>query len=784
MPNTNGTAFVAVQLIDDGGTERGGVDRTTPVTLTITVNAVNDPPVFTPGSNPTVLEDAGLVTIAGWATGIAPGPATATDEQIQTLSFTVNIVGTTGDLRFAAPPTIDSTTGDLSFQTLADSNGTAIVTIQLSDDGGTTDGGSDASPIVTRTITVESVNDAPSFQPGAHPRIAEDAGPISLAGWATSIVPGPVTAVDESLQSLNFQVSLAEHDREPGPDRPPVGQLRPPVALSFQAAPNTNGTAIFTVELLDNGGILRGGVDRSGLHTVTLTVDPVNDAPVFTPGPHQTVLEDAGLVVIPNWATAIANGPAAATDEVNQTRNFVVTTIQTEGNLVFTTAPAVSPNEGHLTFQTAPDTNGRAVVTVQLLDNGGTALGGVDRSAIHTLTITVQSVNDAPGFVAGANQSVQEDAGPIVVAGWATNIVPAAATATDESTQVLGFVANIVSTTGGLTFATAPTVDAGTGNLAFQAAPDSSGQAIVAVELRDNGGTARGGVDTFTQTLTITVAAVNDPPALTLPSGPLAYVEDQPPTRLDAAATVNDIDSPDFQGGSLTVSIVFNAEAADQLSVESVDGVTRQDNLVLFNGAVVGTVTGGAAGAPLVVSFTTPAATVAAVQAVARAVSFSNNVGQSTAQRTIRFELVDGDGGNDRATAVTNVSLTPVNDTPFVRDVTANAQEDGTAVTGSFDGDDVDNDDGPDDARIFDRQSTCRRNGRRQRRRHVHVQSGYGASRIWEWAKVVLPRSSTRRPTRTGPTATPRQYACSCRVQTMFRWPPKIALPLPAIPCW
>ena len=76
------------------------------------------------------------------------------------------------------------------------------------------------------------------------------------------------------------------------------------------------------------------------------------------PGPHQTVLEDAGLVVIPNWATAIANGPAAATDEVNQTRNFAVTIIQTEGNLVFTTAPAVSPNEGHLTFQTAPDTNG------------------------------------------------------------------------------------------------------------------------------------------------------------------------------------------------------------------------------------------------------------------------------------------------------------------------------------------------------------------------------------------------------------------------------------------
>ena len=169
-----------MQLIDDGGTERGGVDRTPPITMTITVSAVNDPPIFTPGTNPTVLEDAGLVTLAGWASGIAAGPADATDEQNQTLSFTVDIVGTTGDLKFATPPSVDPTTGELSFQTLADSNGTATITVQLSDDGGTANGGSDESTIVTRTITVESVNDAPSFQPGADPRIAEDAGPITL----------------------------------------------------------------------------------------------------------------------------------------------------------------------------------------------------------------------------------------------------------------------------------------------------------------------------------------------------------------------------------------------------------------------------------------------------------------------------------------------------------------------------------------------------------------------------------------------------------------------------
>ena len=79
--------------------------------------------------------------------------------------------------------------------------------------------------------------------------------------------------------------------------------------------------------------------------------------------------------------------------------------------------PDVS-NPGTLTYTLTPNANGVAHVSVQVQDNGGTANGGVDLSAVHTLTITVTPVNDPPSFTKGANQTRSlEDAGAQSVAG-------------------------------------------------------------------------------------------------------------------------------------------------------------------------------------------------------------------------------------------------------------------------------------------------------------------------------------------------------------------------------
>ena len=64
--------------------------------------------------------------------------------------------------------------------------------------------------------------------------------------------------------------------------------------LTYTPATNAFGTATITVVLKDNGGTANGGVDTSAPQTFVINVTPVNQAPSFTKGPDQTVLENSG----------------------------------------------------------------------------------------------------------------------------------------------------------------------------------------------------------------------------------------------------------------------------------------------------------------------------------------------------------------------------------------------------------------------------------------------------------------------------------------------------------
>ena len=81
-----------------------------------------------------------------------------------------------------------SADGTLTYTPAANAFGTATVTrASAKDNGGTANGGVDDSPTQTFTITVNPVNDAPSFTKGADQTVAEDAGAQTVAGWATAI---------------------------------------------------------------------------------------------------------------------------------------------------------------------------------------------------------------------------------------------------------------------------------------------------------------------------------------------------------------------------------------------------------------------------------------------------------------------------------------------------------------------------------------------------------------------------------------------------------------------
>ncbi|HVX62800.1 MAG TPA: Ig-like domain-containing protein, partial [Pirellulales bacterium] len=537
--DANGVAHVTVVLHDNGGTANGGVDTSAPQTFTLTVATVNQPPSFTAGGDQTVNEDAGAQTVAGWAANISPGAA---NEAWQTLNF---IVSSDNGALFSAQPSIDPATGNLTYTPAPNANGVAHVTVVLHDDGGTLNGGVDTSAPQTFTITVNAVNDAPSFTAGADQTVNEDAGAQSVAGWAKNISAGPA---DEAGQTLNFLVSSDSSglfSSQPAID-PLTGNL------SFTPAPNANGVAHVTVMLHDNGGTANGGVDTSASQTFTIAVNPVNDAPSFTAGVDQTVNEDAGAQSVGAWATNISAGPA---DEASQTLTFQVSS---DNLALFSVQPSIDPATGALTYTPAPNANGVAHVTVTLHDNGGTANGGVDASAPQSFTITVNSVNDAPSFTAGPDQTIKENSGEEIIVGWAKNI---SAGPLNESAQTLSFQ---ISSDNPALFSLQPSIDLN-GILTYQAAPHVNGVAHVTVQLFDNGGTANGGVDASSPvTFTVTVNSVNEAPSFT--AGPDQTIDEDAGPQTVAGWATNISAGPNEAGQ--TVNFLVSSDNSALFSVQ------------------------------------------------------------------------------------------------------------------------------------------------------------------------------------------------------------------------
>ncbi len=217
----------------------------------------------------------------------------------------------------------------------------------------------------------------------------------------------------------------------------------------------------------------------------------VNHAPSFTTGPNQTILEDAGPQSS-SWASSISAGPAA---ESAQSVSFSTVADNTG---LFAVQPAVAP-DGTLTYTPALNANGAATITVTAHDTGGTANGGTDASAPRTFTITIQSVNDAPSFNAGANQTVVSLLGAQTVGGWATGISPGPA---DEAGQSVSFVLTVSNPA---LFSVQPAV-APNGTLTYKPKALAIGTATVTIRAVDDGGTANGGQNTsVARTFTISI---------------------------------------------------------------------------------------------------------------------------------------------------------------------------------------------------------------------------------------------------------------------------------------
>ena len=312
-PAADYNGFDSFQWDGSDGEEYSG----SPATLSITVTAVNDAPSFTKGADQTVDEGAGAQTVTGWATAMSAGPS---DESGQTLTFQITSNSNT-DL-FSAGPTVNASTGTLTYTPAANANGTATISLALHDDGGTSNGGVDTSSEQTFTITVNAVADVPVVTDSAKSVLEDAALTFASADFTSyfsdadagdSLQTAKITALPSGGTLKLSGVAVIE-DQEIA-----LANLG---NLSYEPPANYNGSDSFQWKGTD-------GTAYSALAaTVSITVTAVNDAPSFTKGGNQAVDEDAGPQTVTGWATAMSAGPS---NESSQTLSFPITSNSNSG---------------------------------------------------------------------------------------------------------------------------------------------------------------------------------------------------------------------------------------------------------------------------------------------------------------------------------------------------------------------------------------------------------------------------------------------------------------------
>src|SRR5205823_2444037 len=89
----------------------------------------------------------------------------------------------------------------------------------------------------------------------------------------------------------------------------------------------------------------------------------------------------------------------------------------------------------------------------------------------------------------------------------------------------------------------------------------ANGSALITMRLQDNGGTAGGGVDAFSQSFTITVTPVNDAPSFTQ-AGNQTVLEDAGAQSVTGWATNISAGPANESGQSLAFSVTGNSNTA------------------------------------------------------------------------------------------------------------------------------------------------------------------------------------------------------------------------------
>ncbi len=188
----------------------------------------------------------------------------------------------------------------------------------------------------------------------------------------------------------------------------------------------------------------------------------------------------------------------------------------------------------------------------------------------------------------------------------------------------------------------------------FLATSAGAGPRTVQFALSDGLGGGSG-----TAAVTVTVGAAPVAPSILNLNGDVLSTTLGATAVIDqgTSASVGDPNNPaNVSGGSVTVTLVGNATAGDQLSLASLNGIAVSGTTVDWLGAPIGQLSGGVSGVPLVVTFTSSGAGLQQMDLVLDAVAFSAT-SYGAGPRTVAVSVADGTGAVSSAAVTASVVL-------------------------------------------------------------------------------------------------------------------------------
>ena len=692
---TTGARTVRFVLTDGDGGGSGNHDTT------VTVSAVNDTPVVTSAS--LTLSEGQTVTLSGANFGI-------TDPDSASFTYTVSAV-TGGYFQLSTAPGTPITTF-----TSADLAGNLV---QFVDDGNevapsfnvTVNDGSVDSNTLAASITYTPVNDTPVIANLAGDTLAyaEGDGAVVIEQGGNATV-SDVDSVDFNTGTLTVSFTAGSDSaedvlaiRNQGTGAGQIGVSGSNVTYggvtigSFAGGSggadlvvtfNASSTAAAAQALIRNitfqdtdtnapttGArtvrfvLTDGDGGGSGNHDTTVTVSAVNDTPVVT---------SASLTLSEGQTVTLSGANFGITDPDSPSFTYTVSAV-TGGYFQLSTAPGTP-----ITTFTSADLAGNLV---QFVDDGNevapsfsvTVNDGSVNSNTLAASITYTPVNDTP-VVTSASLTLSEGQ-TVTLSGANFGITdPDSASFTYTVSAVTGGYFQL-STAPGTPITTFTSADLA-GNLVQFVDDGNEVAPSFSVTVND------GSVDSNTLAASITYTPVNDTPVIAnLAGDTLAYAEGDGAVVIEQGgnATVSDVNSVDFNTGTLTVSFTAGSDSAeDVLAIRNQGTGAGQIGVsgsnVTYGGVTIGSFAGGSGGADLVVTFNA-SSTAAAAQALIRNITFqdTDTNAPTTGARTVRFVLTDGDGGGS-GNHDTTVTVSAVNDTPVVTSASLTLSE-GQTVT-------------------------------------------------------------------------------------------------------